>query len=296
MKKLISAVIAMAITAAMSTFVMTASAETIYTLPVDDIDVWQSSTEGSWGGALAESTYMNGEASADGMKIWPTGEHPYGYPNARVEDTTGTTGIVTLTPDYYLNLDIKFEGTDSDAWSMKFNFGAAATATVDDAIAKATGVELVNKHVPAGEYKASIKISDLFKGAQKDDGSVCDEAQLNNAIFGEDGQPKLIGVTFVIYGKDTSDVMTIREWTITTDAENSSNVGSATTGGSNSSTDNSSKGSSNASTTNSSKGGTTTNSSKGQVSTGENVLPIIGVTALAVVATSAVVVSKKRSK
>ena len=95
MKKLISAVIAMAITAAMSTFVMTASAETIYTLPVDDIDVWQSSTEGSWGGALAESTYMNGEASADGMKIWPTGEHPYGYPNARVEDTTGTTGMVT---------------------------------------------------------------------------------------------------------------------------------------------------------------------------------------------------------
>ena len=296
MKKIISAVVTLALAAAMSTFVMTASADTMYTLPVDDIEAWQSSTDGSWSGALAESTYMNGEASADGMKIWPTGQHPYGYPNARVEDTTGANGIVTLMPDYYLNFDIKFEGTDSDCWQMKFNFGAAATASVDPAIVKAAGVEAVNNHIPAGEYKLSIKVSDLLKGAQKDNGEIYDDDQLYDLIFGPDGQPKLIGVTFVIYGKDTSDALTIKNWTITTEAETGSGEGTASVAStaSTASTTSTASTASTASTT--SKSSTAGGSSKTQVGTGEDMLPIIGIAALAVVATSAVVVTKKRAK
>ena len=292
MKKIISAVVTLALAAAMSTFAMTASADTIYTLPVDDIDLWQSSTDGSWGGALAESTYMNGEASADGMKVWPTGQHPHGYPNARVEDTTGATGLVTLMPDYYLNFDIKFEGGKEDGWQMKFNFGSAATANVETAIVKAAGVEAVGKHVPAGEYKLSIKLSDLLKGAQKDSGDLYDDDQLYDLIFGPDGQPKLIGVTFVIFGKDTSDVLTIKNWTITTEPDSGSNEGT----GSVSTTTPSTSSSAGTTSTGSSASKPAATSSKGQVSTGESILPIVGIAALAVVATSAVVVTKKRAK
>ena len=231
MKKLISALTAAAVTAAMSAAAITASAEVKYTLPVNDISYWYSSGTAGWGTELAESDYMTGEASSEGMRIWPTGNHPYGYPNARVEDTTGTTGIVTFTEDDYVNFNITYEGTSTqeadgfqDGWQMKLNFGSAAIAGVQNAIAGAVGVEVSNNRLPAGNYQASIAITDLLTNATQDNGDLYDNDQLYNAILGADGQPNLISLQFIIYGEETSDVLTIRSWTVSDSPEYSENT------------------------------------------------------------------------
>ena len=91
---------------------------------------------------------------------------------------------------------------------------------------------------------------------------------------------------------DKDQALTIEDISVGTPGsfkvESNSNAGTSNGGTTNSSNS--------GTTTNSSKGGTTTNSSKGQVSTGESILPIVGIAALAVVATSAVIVTKKRAK
>ena len=224
MKKLISALTAAAVTAAMSAAAITASAEVKYTLPVNDISYWYSSGTAGWGTELAESDYMTGEASSEGMRIWPTGNHPYGYPNARVEDTTGTTGIVTFTEDDYVNFNITYEGTSTqeadgfqDGWQMKLNFGSTANAGVSSAISEAVGVGLFEGQLPAGEYQVSIKLSDLLYGATRDDGSLYDYETLLAGVLGEEAYA-LIGIQLSVYGADTSDVLTVSQMLITTEA------------------------------------------------------------------------------
>ena len=311
MKKLVSGLVAAAVAATMATTAMTASAATSYTLPVDDITQWVASTSnGVWTVPIQESEYITAEEIPGvGMRLSPLGQ--IGWPAGRVEDQTGTTGVCNLTENDYLNFEIVFEGDgETDAWELKLNLGANGTVSCDETIVKEVGVTRANNHMPAGTYQMSIKIADILKEGLADSGNPGGDA-LYNAVLGADGNNALLGFRFVAYAMDETDYLTIKSLTIGTDATYSKSTYTApgeeapstSTGGSTTSTGGSTT-STGGSTTSTGTGSTTSTASKApttskggtssQVSTGESVLPIIGIAALAVVATSAVVVSRKR--
>ena len=311
---------------------------TILEVPVDTLDGWYASGTEGWGMSLEDSDYMDAEVTADGLEIWPTGNHPYGYPAVRYEDITGVTGIATFTENYYVNFKIKYEGTDTaakDRWQMKLNFGSTANAGVSSAISEAVGVGLFEGQLPAGEYQVSIKLSDLLYGATRDDGSLYDYETLLAGVLGEEAYA-LIGIQLTVYGADTSDVLTVSQMSITTEAVYAENtytaIGGDEPGGDPSSTPSTPSTPSTSSETpstseetpstsseetpstsseapststeapSSSAGDASTTpstsgtSSVAQVDTGDAVMPIIAVAGLAVVSGAAVIISKKRSK
>ena len=296
MKKVVSILIAAALAASMSVFTMTASATkdgTDYVLPVDDIDSWiaEIMEPYEWGGALAECDVINGEVVDGAMKLTMGGG--WQYPHARVENFEA--GLVSVTEDDYVNLDVSLD-TDTD----DIRFGLTLVCNIDTKntdvqlapyICKVSGATPVGtgkgQQVPGGDYKLSFKFADAVKYLDEVAGST-----VYDSLFGPDGDSTVCSIRFYLYSSSPEEVadkaLTIRSFTIGAQASdtNTSTGGTASTGTTSS-----------GSTTTSSKVQTTSStSSKSQVTTGENILPIIGVAALAVVATSAIVVSKKRSK
>lgn len=298
MKKLISAIAATAVAAslALSTTV-SSSADVIYTAPSDPSE-WVTWLDGS--PALSEIEELTAEDTADGMKVW--------FP----ETATGRfkimsfliaqgSGITQVEPEDELHVKVKLDGEKGGTdvrWIFSIAFTAAGTGNMQMSkyIAEAANNGLAaNEYgqMPQGEYEAVVTFGDLIEKYDADN-----KTDNYEKIWGTNGNKYLTGIIVQMAtnnpekNSDKDQALTIEDISVGTPGsfkvESNSNAGTSNGGTTNSSNS--------GTTTNSSKGGTTTNSSKGQVSTGESILPIVGIAALAVVATSAVIVTKKRAK
>ncbi len=303
MKKVVSVLVAAAMAASMSVFAMTASATKDgidYVLPVDDMDSWiaEIMEPYQWGGALAECDVINGEVVDGAMKLTMGGG--WQYPHARVEDMNN--GLVAVTEDDYVNLDISLDTTEQD-----IRFGLTLVCNLDTKntnvqlapyICKLAGVTPVGtgtgEQVPGGDYKLSFKFVDAVKYLDEIAGST-----VYDSLFGADGDSTVCSIRFYLYSSTPEDVadkaLTIRSFTIGAEASDTdTSTGSGTNSTASTSGNTSTGGNATTSSKTSTAGGGKTSST--QVTTGENLIPVIGVAALAVVATSTVIISKKRSK
>ena len=307
MKKIISAIAATAIAASLALSTTVASAETYYTIPMDPAEwsTWLVNNP-----KLDETADLSAEElpGGEGMKVWfPDTATTVQIPNFLLNVGSGITQVSNGDD---LHIDVTLDGPDGawDArWNVEIAFNGAGTNRMQIAkyIAAATGNEKLKENtssqLPSGTYNVVLDLEDLIKAYDADN-----DTNNYDKVFGDGGNRWLTTINFQMAtnkpgeNSDKDYALTIRDFSLGTDGSfddintGSSTTSTASTGGSTTST--ASTGGSTTSTGSkaSSTGGNKTSSS--QVGTGENMLPVIGVAALAVVATSAVVVSKKRSK
>ncbi len=286
LKKVLSVLLALAIAATMSAFAMTASAETNvkWELPVDDIDAWvgENMSPYNWNQPLAEGCdTIEAEVTSEGMALsFPANDSTMTYPNARVENPGG---FLQITEDDYINIKASLGNAgDTDIrWTVSLKF-VAGSANLRYTMAELAGVELFGgSQLPAGDYDLSFNIADAIKATDEAEGT-----QIYDGIWGEGGNTYITGVVFYIYseGRVTDKPLVVKSITVGDKASDNAGTESKAPA-----TDDTSK-----APADKNESTTSNASSKGQVSTGESVMPIVGIAALAVVATSAVVISRKK--
>ncbi len=294
MKKVLSIFIVVAMLVSVSVMTMiSASAETKWKLPVDDIDQWSTWTAGS--PPLTDATDISGEVVDGAMKLWFPDTATAQLPYTLVQNGGG---IVSVAKGDKLNIDITLEGTSGGTdirFYVEMDFGGAQTGRImlSKYIGEAAGLE-ANEwgQLPQGEYKVYLDIEELLKAYDSDKNLTGDDSAYEK-VFGPNGNPAVTLVGFCIAtntpaeNSDKDQALIIREFSIG-DAESGTADNSTTSTASDTST------TSTASKTSSATSTVSKTSDKDDVKTGESVMPIIGVAALAVVATSAVVVSRKK--
>ena len=212
-------------------------------------------------------------------------------------------GIVEVQEGDDLHIDVTLDGEDGATdmrWFVEIGFNGAGIDRMNIAkyIAEATGNDKLAAnsygHLPSGTYNVVLDVADLIKAYDADNGTSNYDKVFNS---GATNTRMLTTINFNVAtndpakNSDKDNVLTIRDFSLGTDGTfaDAGTDGSSTTAPSTSS-------STGTTSTGSSASKPAATSSKGQVSTGESILPIVGIAALAVVATSAVVVTKKRAK
>lgn len=305
MKKLIAAIAATAVAASLAMTATFASADVYYTIPTDPA---------SWG------TWMLGSPKLDETDQLYAEETAEGYLEVSFPETGETTipnfllneggGLVQVTEGDLLHIDVTLEGEEGATdmrWLVEIAFNGAGSQRMNIAkyIGEATGNDklVANAYgqLPSGTYNVVLDIAEVLQAYDTDNAD--DSSKITNnyeRVFGEGGNTYLTTINFNVAtndpanNSDKDNKLIIRDFSIGT-SESDFETGS--TGGSTTSTDDSttSTGGTSSTASTSSKAPTTSaGGTSSQVSTGESVLPIIGIAALAVVATSAVVVSRKR--
>ena len=294
MKKIISAIAATAIAASLALSTTVASAETYYTIPMDPAEwsTWMVNFP-----KLDETDDLSAEElpGGEGMKVW--------FPDTATEQIPNFllnvgAGITEVTKGDDLHIDITLEGDDGAMdmrWFVEIGFNGAdiERMNISKYIAAATGNDKLQpneyRQLPSGTYDVVLDMEELIKAYDADNDTTNYDKIWNS---GADNTRLLTTINFNVAtsdpakNSDKDNHLIIRDFSLGTDGsfEGTGNGGTASTG-------------STASTASTgSKSSTTGSSSKTQVGTGENLLPVIGIAALAVVATSAVVVTKKRAK
>ena len=301
MKKIISAIAATAIAASLALSTTVASAETYYTIPMDPAEwsTWMVNNP-----KLDETADLSAEElpGGEGMKVWFPDTATVQIPNFLLNVGAGITEVSNGDD---LHIDVTLDGPDGawDArWNVEIAFNAAGTNRMQIAkyIAAATGNEKLKENtssqLPSGTYNVVLDLEDLIKAYDADN-----DTNNYDKVFGDGGNRWLTTINFQMAtnkpgeNSDKDYALTIRDFSLGTDGsfEGTGNGGTASTG---STASTASTGSTASTASTGSKSSTTGSSSKTQVGTGENLLPVIGIAALAVVATSAVVVTKKRAK
>ena len=296
MKKVISAIVAVAVTASIAAMsvVSSAAASVKWEAPIDDVSAWVGST-----GDVAldsDECWLDGKVEDGALIVNENEKCKIFYPYFKVRNAE--SGLFEAEEGDMLNFDATLVADETAPNASMHNFGLILTFAAQNS--EGANIEInVNKalaatdsnikiaesgNLLAGSVKASIDLEEAVKGAVSEEDY--------EAIYGEGGDGTVISARIYLttgqYAPGTT--VTLRELNVTTGGEpevssNGSTGGNTVTNSSKPDT-----------TTNSSKGGTTTNSSKGQVSTGENILPIVGIAALAAIATSAVIITKKKVK
>lgn len=203
-----------------------------------------------------------------------------------------------------LNVNLRYTTPGNAGWSWKVSLYNKATQTyvnLSEAIAEASGAA----YSPDGggflttagtDVIASIDLADIM-GV----GTEVNYIQFYLAFAGQSADTALTINEFSVTNKDdtssSSTPSSSSETPSSSETQSSSDVQSSSEAASSSSeTSTSSNASTTTSTTTSTASTTSNTSSVAQVDTGEALVPIIAVAALAVVSASAVVISKKRSK
>ena len=301
MKKLFGAIAATAIAASLALSTTVASADKYYTIPFDPAE-WGTWMVGS--PKLDETTDLAAEElpGGAGMKVWFPETATQQIPNFLLNFGSG---IVEVQQGDDLHIDVTLDGEEGGMdirWNVEIGFNGAGIDRMNIAkyIGQATGNEKLQanqyRQLPSGTYNVVLDVEDLIKAFDADNGTNNYDKVFNS---GATNTRMLTTINFQMAtntpdkNSDKDYALTIRDFSLGTDGTfadaGTSTAPSSTAPSTSSSTGTSSKGS-----TTSSKPAAT--SSKGQVSTGESILPIVGIAALAVVATSAVVVTKKRAK
>ncbi len=287
--------------------------ETLYAASTDSLDGWLTYDENfpetalnAYVSPIADGSdpnytgHMKGEVVTDGVEFTFTDTF---YGSTQATNAYGSfvrqfnnvsPYLCTVNNDSYLNLHFKLEA-DSSLYGAQLylRVGESGDQDVTPVLAEALNLETneINgvrpdggtntfNSLPAGEYTISLSFKDLMANYTE------------QAALLADGAPFVFHQLFVRASDECSAEdevkLTVYDVSVTTAAAYSQNEyddlnGNTTTSGSGSST-------------NSSTSSTTSRTSSGnsQVDTGENMLPVIGIAALAVVATSAVIISKKR--
>ena len=295
MRKITSIFVAIALTVSAAVMAMTTAyaAEAKWEAPLDDVSAWLASTgdvqldsDDSWIDAVVDNgslvINMNDKATAF-------------YPYIKLADAQN--GLFEADEADVFNLkanyvnDSSLDNAWAHTWGVVLTFAAQQNgmnieANINKAIGAAANIEVSGQNnIFPGTADISINLADAVKEA-------VDETAYD-AIYGEGGDPTVVAIRlYISTGKYAPNAkLTISELSVTDSASDGGSESSSTASSeSPSSTTSTTSTGSKASST----GGNKTSSS--QVGTGENFLPVIGIAALAVVATSAVVVSKKRSK
>ena len=299
MKKIVGAIAATAIAASLALSTTVASAEKYYTIPFDPAE-WGTWMVGS--PKLDETTDLAAEElpGGAGMKVWFPETATQQIPNFLLNVGAG---IVEVQEGDDLHIDVTLDGEDGATdmrWFVEIGFNGAGIDRMNIAkyIAEATGNDKLAAnsygHLPSGTYNVVLDVADLIKAYDADNGTSNYDKVFNS---GATNTRMLTTINFNVAtndpakNSDKDNVLTIRDFSLGTDGTfaDAGTDGSSTTAPSTSS-------STGTTSTGSSASKPAATSSKGQVSTGESILPIVGIAALAVVATSAVVVTKKRAK
>ena len=286
MKKLMSAIAATAVAASLALSTTVASAETYYTAP-DDPSEWTTWFSGS--PALSEITQVSAESTADGMRVWfpETAEEKFKIVSFLIANGAGITEI---QPTDELHIDVTLEGADKGTdirWTLQLAFNGAGTGNMymSKYIAAEAGYE-ANEYnqMPQGRYEVVIPIGEMIEQYDADNSTTNYDKIWNS---GADNTRLLTGLIVQVAASDPVN---------NSDKDQALVIHDISFGTAGSTASTASTGSTASTASTASKSSTTGGSSKTQVGTGENMLPIIGIAALAVVATSAVVVTKKRAK
>ncbi len=299
MKKLFGAIAATAIAASLALSTTVASADKYYTIPFDPAE-WGTWMVGS--PKLDETTDLAAEElpGGAGMKVWFPETATQQIPNFLLNFGSG---IVEVQQGDDLHIDVTLDGEEGGMdirWNVEIGFNGAGIDRMNIAkyIGQATGNEKLQanqyRQLPSGTYNVVLDVEDLIKAFDADNGTNNYDKVFNS---GATNTRMLTTINFNVAtndpakNSDKDNVLTIRDFSLGTDGTfaDAGTDGSSTTAPSTSS-------STGTTSTGSSASKPAATSSKGQVSTGESILPIVGIAALAVVATSAVVVTKKRAK
>ncbi len=301
MKKIISAIAATAIAASLALSTTVASAETYYTIPMDPAEwsTWMVNNP-----MLNETENLGAEETSEGMEVWFPDTATVQIPNFLLNVGAGITEV---TKGDDLHIDITLEGDDGAMdmrWFVEIGFNGAGIErmNISKYIAAATGNDKLQPNdygqLPSGTYDVVLDMEELIKAYDADNDTTNYDKIWNS---GADNTRLLTTINFNVAttdpakNSDKDNHLIIRDFSLGTDGsfEGTGNGGTASTG---STASTASTGSTASTASTGSKSSTTGSSSKTQVGTGENLLPVIGIAALAVVATSAVVVTKKRAK
>ncbi|HIZ16995.1 MAG TPA: hypothetical protein H9675_05465 [Firmicutes bacterium] len=287
--------------------------ETLYAASTDSLDGWLTYDENfpetainAYVSPIADGSdpnytgHMKGNVVTDGIEFTFTDEF---YASKSATNTYGSfvrqfnnvsPYLCTVDNNSYLNLHFKLEA-DSSIYGIQLyvRVGESGEENLTPFMANLFGLDSysltgigadgaetsLDGVLPAGEYTMSVSFKDLMADYP------------DQAALLADGAPFVFHQLFVRASDECSAEdevkLTVYDVSVTTGAVYAENKyddlsGNTTTvsGGSTST-----------------GGGTSTSSkpsSNSQVDTGENMLPVIGIAALAVVATSAVIISKKR--
>ena len=291
MKKIISIFIALSMAASAAVMAMTVSAaEVKFEAPLDDVSAWRASTgdvqldsDDSWIDAVVDNgsliVNMNDKAKTF-------------YPYIKIADAQ--QGLFEAAEDDVLNLkanyvsDTSLDNSWAHTWGVVITFAAQHNGTnieanINKAIGAAANIEVSgSNNIFPGTADVSINLADAVKEAV--------DKTAYDAIYGEGGDPTVVAIRlYISTGKYAPNAkLTISELSITdSEEENSGSVSNVVSENPTSSTAPvSSKAPSNSSTKTSST----------QVDTGENIIPVIGIAALAAIAVSAGAVSRKKVK
>ena len=285
MKKLFGAIAATAIAASLALSTTVASADKYYTMPFDPAE-WGTWMVGS--PKLDETSDLAAEElpGGAGMKVWFPEGASVTIPNFLLNVGAG---IVEVQEGDDLHIDVTLDGEDGATdmrWFVEIGFNGAGIDRMNIAkyIAEATGNDKLAAnsygHLPSGTYNVVLDVADLIKAYDADNGTSNYDKVFNS---GATNTRMLTTINFNVATNDPAK-----------NSDKDNDAGTSTAPSSTAPSTSSSTGTSSKGSTTSSKPAAT--SSKGQVSTGESILPIVGIAALAVVATSAVVVTKKRAK
>ena len=284
MKKFFGVIAATAVAASLALSTTVASADVIWAVP-DDPEQWATWFEGS--PALSEATEISAESTADGMRVWFPDTATGAFKICSFLMANGA-GFTAVEPDDELHVDVTLEGDAGGTdvrWIMQLAFNGAGTGNMSVSkyiAAAANNGQEANQYgqMPQGHYELVIPMGDLIEQFDADNATTNYDKIWNS---GANNTKLLTGVILQIatnnpeknsdkdLGLVIHDISINTAGSVTVDNDNSQ---ATTTPSTSSSAGTTSTGSS------ASKPAAT--SSKGQVST--------------VVATSAVVVTKKRAK
>ncbi len=288
--------------------------ETLYAASTDSLDGWLTYDENfpetalnAYVSPIADGSdpnytgHMKGEVVTDGIEFTFTDEF---YASNSAKNTYGSfvrqfnnvsPYLCTVNNDSYLNLHFKLEA-DSSIYGVQLYVRVGESGeedltpfmselfSLDTATLNGTGADgaatSLEGVLPAGEYTMSVSFADLMADYPE------------QAALLADGAPFVFHQLFVRASDECSAEdevkLTVYDVSVTTAPVYQSEYDDLS--------GNTTVPSGSGSSTTSSTSSTTSKPSSGnsQVDTGENMLPVIGIAALAVVATSAVIVSKKR--
>ena len=298
MNKLSSGIAMIAAAAiAVSGSMLTAGAEEIkYEAPIDDVSAWVAST----GDVQLDSddSWMDARIEDGSLIVSQNDKVQWFPPYIKVKDPE--KGLFEAAEGDILNIkasyvaDESLENSWAHTWGMVITFAATEDGTMIDAninaaIAREGGVEISSQNnIFPGSVDTSIDLAAAVKEGRSE--------EAYESIYGEGGDPTVVAIRLYI---STGQVapgaeLSISELSVEGAVDSSgSGMDTSETGdtGSVSSSASSAAGDEVRSENGASGGGASS-----QVGTGENVFPIIAITALAVVAGVTVAISRKKVK
>ena len=289
MKKIIGAVAATAIAASLAFSSTVAQADVLWEMP-DDPSEFSTWTEGL--PPLDEATDISGESTADGLRLYFPEGCKAAMPNALI---SSASGLFELTEDDEIHLEATSQGANF-YWSIEIAWWGAEQhrLNISEVIGDAAGIEAkdVNGYMAMvpGTYNVTMTAGEVVQAFDDANGT-----NYYDTIFAADSNRLFTHLNILLVTDSLEKITPDQDVVIKQLAFGTAGTFDATTAPSSTapSTSSCARTSSTGSTTSSKPAAT---SSKGQVSTGESILPIVGIAALAVVATSAVVATKKRAK